>query len=346
MFEFPLRLKRMAIGAGVIIAVAVSCLGIVRAQRFTAPDAGVSYKCSTGTACVEGTSTGTPYGVYGQSSGGNGLEGKSSAAARSGVSGVQLGSSGIGVYAESHDTTGKYGALFAKADESATNIFYGYNSATHLSCLIDPYADLACKGSIYGVAGNVNVYGVRGDDGTTYGAGVEGFDESGGTGVYAGTSASTGTALISDLESTNGLVFYGMGLYGDCTINTYADLYCSGTITSGQTLEHRHHTSRGRHVLAFGSESTSAIIEDFGTAHVMRGVANVRIEAAFASTIERNSAYYVFLTPLGDTRGLYVTMKTPTGFQVHEAQGGRSNVGFDYRIVAHPGTLYCRWLQL
>ena len=46
--------------------------------------------------------------------------------------------------------------------------------------------------------------------------------------------------------------------------------------------------------------------------------------------------YYVFLTPLGDTRGLYVSVKTPAAFQVRETLRGRNSLAFDYRIVAHP----------
>ena len=39
---------------------------------------------------------------------------------------------------------------------------------------------------------------------------------------------------------------------------------------------------------------------------------------------------------MADTRGLYVSLKTPSGFEVREAQGGRSSLPFDYRIVARP----------
>jgi len=67
-----------------------------------------------------------------------------------------------------------------------------------------------------------------------------------------------------------------------------------------------------------------------------RGVANVYFKRDFATTIDQNGQYYVFLTPLGDTRGLYVSVKTPAGFQVRETEGGRSMLEFDYRIVAHP----------
>lgn len=65
------------------------------------------------------------------------------------------------------------------------------------------------------------------------------------------------------------------------------------------------------------------------------GVANVRFDPAFAAMMDRRW-YYVFLTPPGDTRGLFVSMKTPAGFQVRETERGRSNIEFDYRIVAHP----------
>jgi hypothetical protein len=347
MFESPLQPKRLAIGATVIIAVAISCLGIVRTQRFAAPDAGVKYTCSSGTACVEGTSTGTPYGVYGNSSGGNGVEGKSSAAAKAGVSGLQLGTSGIGVYGESQDTTGKYAGIVARGDESATNIFYGYNSATHASCLIDPSSNLTCQGSlsgssssgsgVLGASSSANAAGVIGVS-TASSAdshGVMGQDQGDGNGVYA--ESFTGIALLAMTDTPDATIFEGVSSNGSyCIINFAADLFCTGQIMGGHTLETRHRTSAGRHVLAFASESTSATIEDFGTAEIARGVANVQIEAAFASTIDRNRAYYVFLTPLGDTHGLYVSMKTPSGFQVRESQGGRSTVGFDYRIVAHP----------
>jgi hypothetical protein len=69
---------------------------------------------------------------------------------------------------------------------------------------------------------------------------------------------------------------------------------------------------------------------------MVAGVARVALDDDFASTIDRSTPYHVFLTPLGDTRGLYVSRKTASGFEVRESQGGRSSVDFDYRIVARP----------
>ena len=89
-------------------------------------------------------------------------------------------------------------------------------------------------------------------------------------------------------------------------------------------------------MLTYASESSPAqTVEDVGTGRMSDGIANVRIDPAFASVTDHRW-YYVFLTPLGDTRGLYVSMKTASGFRVRENERGRSNVEFDYRIVAHP----------
>ena len=64
------------------------------------------------------------------------------------------------------------------------------------------------------------------------------------------------------------------------------------------------------------------------------GKATVKIDALFAQTVNLSVEYHVFLTPLGDCNGLYVTNKTADGFEVYELGGGTSDVRFDYRIVA------------
>ena len=58
------------------------------------------------------------------------------------------------------------------------------------------------------------------------------------------------------------------------------------------------------------------------------------IDPLFAQTVNTDVAYHVYLTPNGDTQGLYVTEKQPGSFVVRETGGGRSSIPFDYRIVA------------
>jgi hypothetical protein len=77
-------------------------------------------------------------------------------------------------------------------------------------------------------------------------------------------------------------------------------------------------------------------MEDVGEARLVNGRAYVRLDTAFSSTIDHQTNYLVFLTPEGDSRGLFVTNRTIGGFEVGENQGGRSTLAFSYRIVAKP----------
>lgn len=84
----------------------------------------------------------------------------------------------------------------------------------------------------------------------------------------------------------------------------------------------------------YSMESPEVWLEDFGAATLANGVATVTIDPMFAEMVNLAVDYHVFVTPLGDCAGLFVTAKTPTSFEVYELGGGAANVGFDYRIVA------------
>jgi hypothetical protein len=272
MFEF-LRLSR--VGVVSTIAIAISSLGIVRAEHVK-PANSETFTCSSGTACLTGKATGSE---------GTGVEGASGA-----TSGHAYGVEGT-----SSNGDGVYGVYTGSAP-----YYYG----------------------VYSVQG--------GGPGGTLGIGGPG------DGVYAESADTTGLyeALYAVATGKNTEILIASGAYGYCEIDSKANFVCNGS-GEAKSLHLQHRTSSGRQVLASGSESTSASLEDAGSARLVAGVADVSLRSAFAATIDP-STYRVFLTPTGDTRGLYVSQKTPGGFQVREAQGGRSTVSFDYRIVARP----------
>jgi hypothetical protein len=59
----------------------------------------------------------------------------------------------------------------------------------------------------------------------------------------------------------------------------------------------------------------------------------VQLEPGFAGVVKTDQ-YHVFPVANGDCKGLYVSNRTGSGFTVHELQGGTSNIGFSYRVVA------------
>lgn len=280
------------------IVVSISSFSIVRAERVV-PANSVDYNCSSGTACVTGSSTGsTTWGAYGLSNSADGVHGRTnSTTGNSAVAGIARGRSGRGqgVYGNSSNGDGVQGV--------ATD---------------------ATDAGVYGTGGE----GVIGYSKTGWGVIGESDGSPNGSGVFA--------ALASVGTGTKTALFYALNNVSQqhCEIDAQANLTCTGTI-GASSLRERHRNSNGQRVLSYASQSATATIEDVGTARMSGGVANVRIDPAFASVMDRKW-YYVFLTPLGDTRGLYVSMKTATAFQVRENERGRSNVEFDYRIVAHP----------
>ena len=292
---FPMNFKpgRTAVAGALVlgIAVAASSVTIARAGHvFPDKSKSKTYSCSSGTACVEGNSTGSnTWGVYGVGTVGDGVHGvTSSTNGNSGTTGISTGTSGNGhgVYGRSSNGDGVYG-ITTQNDNSTV--------------------------------------GVYGDAGNGWGLVGESADTSGDYAVIGGAG---------DKSATNLLVVRNNSTDGYCIIDPNANLSCTGVI-SGSDVRVRQQNSGGRHVLAYAPESASATIEDVGTARMYDGVANVQIGPDFASVMDRNW-YYVFLTPLGDTRGLYVSVKTPAAFQVRETLRGRNSLAFDYRIVAHP----------
>jgi hypothetical protein len=83
----------------------------------------------------------------------------------------------------------------------------------------------------------------------------------------------------------------------------------------------------------YSTESPESWFEDVGSGQLSNGSTTVQLEPGFAGVV-KTDAYHVFLTLDGDSKGLYVSNKTPTGFSVHEQQGGTSNVSFSYRVIA------------
>jgi hypothetical protein len=116
---------------------------------------------------------------------------------------------------------------------------------------------------------------------------------------------------------------------GTCGIGGNGDLSCTGQVKSLVSTN-----GGARKVETYAMQSPENWMEDFGSGDLQQGVAVVGIDAAFAETVSETPDYRVFLTPKGDSKGLYVINETASSFEVRESGGGTSSLAFDYRIVA------------
>lgn len=309
--------NRTIVVSGIILgtAVAMSSLAVVRAERMQ-PDKSKSFSCSSGYACLQAKSSGSStIGLFAAVNGGSNNEAVYGQA--------DLGIGVLGNAANGYGVTGE-GALAGVFGE-ATNV------GTSTTPGIYGYTATAGAGTIGANGGGTGpgLYGV-----SSLGYGVQAYSYNN-VGLFAET-AQNGPVIYGRGDDAYTTLFYAYNTAtgGFCVIDYLADLGCTGVISGA--LRGVHRNSERQRVLTYASESAAATIEDAGEARTFNGVANVMIPGDFASVIDRTSDYYVFLTPLGDTRGLYVSMKTAAGFQVRENERGRTNVAFDYRIVARP----------
>jgi hypothetical protein len=237
-------------------------------------------------------------GVLGSSTNGTGVVGESTAL--NGVEGLTAGPGTSGVYGQNSDSTG-YGVA-------------GRNVGSSLSSGAGVLAD----GGLYG-------YGLRAT--STNGGGALIYSQND-VPLIVQTGYAGGNVPVIWAFDANDQQLMVLDSSGNISIRGL--LYSSGQCQNG-CVEGRRRVNSVAEYAAVEAEPT---IEDNGETALADGRAYVALDPKFANVIDTTKAYLVTLTPEGDCSGLYVTGRTRAGFTVREIHGGRSSVGFAYRIVA------------
>jgi len=253
--------------------------------------------CSNSSQCLLVRNAGTGSGVSSKG-GAIGLYGSSSQVEGFGIEGAATGTDGVGVYGAgaSSQSGSYYPAGVAGVDDS-------------------PYG--------YGVYAS-----------SSQGIGIVSFAS--GIGIATRTSGTGSVGLYGETTASNSYPIYTLGPSGTFYADGSGNGFFSGTVTASGGYQTVLRTRDGELRGAGVALTPQATMEDTGTARLVAGEAAVRFDPAFAATVDASRGYQVFLTPNGDTRGLYVAAKYDGGFVVRENERGRSSVYFDYRIVARP----------
>jgi hypothetical protein len=160
------------------------------------------------------------------------------------------------------------------------------------------------------------------------GIGVEGIS-SGGIGVYGYSSTDLG--VYAYCNSSWALEAYSPSSYAGVF---FGPVYIGGNFVATGTKSAAVKADDGSYRLMYALETPENMFEDVGSASLKGGHASVSLDSVFAGVI-KNDKYHVFLSASGETNGLFVSKKTPTGFEVTERNGGTSSTDFSYRLVAH-----------
>jgi hypothetical protein len=306
-------------------------------------------------------------GVFGSSEsttgGGQGVVGESSSTGGAGVVGLSpnlgvtgesyahskqgAGSANAGVWGDTGGPSGSgYYGVLGTADANSAGGFFNNGAYPTLVA-----RNNAPGTAVQGESTGVGVYGVSsGSSGLTFGTGIGVWGDTGGANndefiAVVGTAAENVAAEFANsssesetvaavnfaASSSSATVFetFGPNFSGECSIDVSGNLSCTGKVAGVVGVD-----GGARKVALYSMQSPENWFEDFGSGTLSGGVASVALDSTFAQTVNTGTEYHVFLTPNGDSKGLYVSQKMATSFEVREQGGGTSNVAFDYRIVA------------
>jgi hypothetical protein len=293
----------------------------------------------TGTAILAQTTSGATAITANAGSGGYGIS------ATGGIGTFANGSS-YGVYGTTSSTSGQNTGVLGTVAGAGTGV-YGFSGGG--------------TGVVGAVASGTGVHGstpggigVQGNSGG--GSAVAGFGSGSATGLYASSGSGYGLiayaggsdAIYGSNSNGNGADVSGtyIGIIGRAPSTAYPLLLTdanandvfwvdgTGNVHYHGNLESFTRIATGATVSGFSAKTTLPTVEDTGTAQLVGGTATIRLDPAFAASIDPHTPYRVFLTPGGDTHGLFVATKALNGFIVRETEGGHSTLSFDYRIVA------------
>jgi hypothetical protein len=256
-------------------------------------------------------------GVLGWSLLNNGVDGttNSNNASCAGVYGYGV-PGGNGVVGESTGSAGSYG-VWGKTDTGKAVV--GQASGSGFGGSFTSSTNHGVHGSTFGTGVVAGVYGT-----STTAYGVIGRTTAPG---YSGLTAITGTPGVAALAATS-TVPTAYAAYFQGTTVVQGNFFVVG---GGKSAAVPH--ADGSHRAVYCVESPESWFEDFGKGQLAGGKTDVKLDPEFAAIVHADD-YMVFLTPEGDSKGLYVTGKSAGGFAVREQQGGASSLAFSWRVVA------------
>ena len=249
------------------------------------------------------SNTGTGIGIWGVSKNGSGVQGNSDngngitgfSRTKNGVYGHTLAGSGFGVSGR-NDSTGAWGFFGGTAEYHPTGV-YGNGEVGILGT------------GLTGVAG-------RGST-DVYGLGVFGYAASG--------------------SGVQGMTMNGYGLDCDGAFRQQNGKFEASPTTTQWTTNKPAtvKTNSGTKVKLFTEEAAELFFNDYGDGKLTNGVAHIELDPLFLQTVTVDATHpmKVFVQLEDDCKGMYVTHKTTTGFDVVELQGGTSNARFIYRVM-------------
>jgi len=291
--------------------------------------------CSSASACAGWQNNGS--GPAASAVGTKGVGLTASSTSNKAVNGVSK-ASGIGAVYGENDSGSGYGVHGVTKGGSAGAAVYGqggagegvYATSTGRAALVavgssQDGVDGLTSGSSSGGSAGVFAHDTS-TNARNYG--VEGLSDNG-VGVLARSAAGTEALRVNSGTTETGNPVFDVNSSDGTTVAYIDDI--GNMFITGQLSQNEACTGR---CITYTPHVVRPTIEDTGDAALAAGRAYIPLPDSLTAAVRQDGNYRVFVTPEGESNGLYVTRKSARGFAVIENHAGRSDVAFSWRVVA------------
>lgn len=182
--------------------------------------------------------------------------------------------------------------------------------------------------------------GVWGENPNVNGTGIIGLANGIGSTVLANGSGGAFTGNVTGVYARSATSQTGQAIYSDQFGAIVRVNYYNGTqfkINGVGTVSTVVTGLDNKKVTMYAPEAPEIYFQDYGAGQLINGRAHIDIDPVFAKNVTINDKHplRVFVQLEGDCKGVYVTNKTPAGFDVVELNGGTSNIPFQWTITCN-----------
>ena len=189
------------------------------------------------------------------------------------------------------------------------------------------------SGGVLGAFGNASDWGALGYE-------ASGNSHYGGYFTNAIGGPGTGKAA-SDPSSSIGIGVYGdlFGAHIDGNVyGLYAEgenysIYANGDIYRSGADVHLQKDNNGQNNVMYTLVSTEMTVQTYGIGQMQSGKSTINFDEAFANVVSSGEPIIVTITPIGQTRGVYLEQVDGNGFSVAENDNGKSSVQFSWIAI-------------
>jgi len=222
-----------------------------------------------------------------------------------------------------------------------TSVVTGEAFTANGTYAVNGYSTAANGSGTWGSSTNATGFGLWGVNSNSTGTGIMGTGNNQTTSALVAGQGGAFVGTITGVYARSTTAATGQAGYFDQFGNIVRANYWSGTtqfkINGVGTVSTVVEDPAGEWRTMYCAESPDYYFTDYGQGQLQNGRTHIELDPILTKNVivDAKHPMRVFVQLEGECKGVYVTNKTPTGFDVVELNGGTSNTTFQWNLVCN-----------